>query len=312
MLVVIVSSAFMRLDQAGLSCADWPACYGRVDRNAAATTGVLAARFAHRVAASAVGIVLVAALLIGVAQRPWLKRQVGIASAALIIALGLAALGAQLSPSSSDIPSPAVILANLGGGFALLALLWLLRLTTLPPSIAKTPWWLKLAAALALLSAVAQIALGALVSAKFAALACPAFPDCGGNWHIGALRESLDPLADRVIGPDAAIVRPAALAALHWTHRIGALVVLVLGATVALPLLRAGGRARRLGAIVATLLITQPALGAAMVLAGFPLTLAVAHNASAALVLVALITAAWALHAGSRRPWRRGQETRRN
>jgi heme A synthase len=57
MLVVIVSSAFMRLDQAGLSCADWPACYGRVDRNAAATTGVLAARFAHRVAASAVGSV---------------------------------------------------------------------------------------------------------------------------------------------------------------------------------------------------------------------------------------------------------------
>jgi cytochrome c oxidase assembly protein subunit 15 len=98
---------------------------------------------------------------------------------------------------------------------------------------------------------------------------------------------------------------------LHWAHRVGAVVVFILGATVALPLLRAGGRARRLGAIVATLLITQPAPGAAMVLAGFPLTLAVAHNASAALVLVALITAAWALHAGNR-PWRGGQEARRN
>lgn len=297
MLVVIVSSAYMRLKQAGLSCPDWPACYGSVDPQAAATTGVVIARFAHRIAASAVGIALLAAVLIVATQRPWLKRQVGIAAAALGIALALAALGAQFSPSASEIPSPAVILANLGGGFALLALLWLLRLTTLPPLAVKTTPWLKLAATLALLAAIAQIALGALVSAKFAALACPTFPACGSDWPAGALLESLDPFADRVLGPDGAIARSAALAALHWAHRVGALVVFVSGATVAVSLLSAGGRARGLGATVAVLLVTQPALGVANVLAGFPLALAVAHNAGAALLLVALLAAARAFYA---------------
>jgi cytochrome c oxidase assembly protein subunit 15 len=292
MLVVIVSSAFLRLTQAGLSCADWPACYGRVDPNAVATIGVLVARLAHRVAASAVGVALLAAVLIGATQRPWLRRQVGIAAAAFAIALYLAALGAQFPAAASEIPSPAVILANLGGGFALLVLLWLLRLTTLPPLAAQTAPWLKLAATLALLAAFAQIALGALVSAKFAALACPAFPACGSDWPAGALLESLDPFADRVLGPDGAIARPTALAALHWAHRVGALLVFALGATVALPLLSAGGRARGLGVIVAALLVAQPALGAAIVLAGFPLALAVAHNAGAALLLAALLTAA--------------------
>ncbi len=302
MLAVIVSSAFLRLTQAGLSCADWPACYGRVGPDAVATTGVLVARIAHRIAASAVGVVLLAAVLIGATQRPWLKRQVGIVAAAFAIALALAALGAQFPVSTSEIPSSAVILANLGGGFALLALLWLLRLTTLPPLVAQTAPWLKLAATLALLAAIAQIALGASVSAKFAALACPAFPGCGSDWPAGALLESLDPFADRVLGPDGTIARPAALAALQWAHRVGALVVFVLGATAAVSLLRAGGRARGLGAIVAVLLVVQPALGAAAVLAGFPLALVVAHNAGAALLLVALLTATLALYAEDLHP----------
>jgi cytochrome c oxidase assembly protein subunit 15 len=297
MLVVVVSSAYLRLTQAGLSCADWPACYGRVDPNAVATTGVHVARLAHRIAASAVGIALVAAVLIGATQRPWLKRQVGIAAAALIIALCLAALGARFPASASEIPSPAVILANLGGGFALLALLWLLRIATVPPLAAQTAPWLKLAATLALLAVIAQIALGALVSGKFAALACPAFPVCGSDWSAGALLESLDPFADRVVGPDGAIVRPPALAALHWAHRVGALVVFVLGATVAVSLLRAGSHARGLGAAVGALLVVQPALGAAAVLADLPLPLVVAHTAGAALLLVALITAARTLYA---------------
>ena len=299
MLLVIVSSAFLRLEQAGLSCADWPKCYGRVDSDAAATTGVLVARLAHRVAASAVGVALVALLLIGATQRPWLKRQVAIAAAALIIALGLAALGARFPTLDSEIPLPPVVLANLGGGFALLALLWLLRLTTLPPVITEVPSWLSLVATLALLAVIGQITLGALVSAKLAALACPAFPACGSDWPAGTLLEALDPLSDRSLGPDGAIARPAALAGLHWMHRVGALAVLVLGATLALRLLRVDGRVRKLGAILAALLVAQAVLGATLVLAHLPLALAVAHNAAAALLLATLVTAVHALRAGA-------------
>jgi heme a synthase len=271
MLIVIVSSAYLRLTQAGLSCADWPACYGRVDPEASATIGVRIARLAHRVAASAVGIVLLAGLLIGASQRPWLKRQVGLAGGALAIALGLAALGSRFQPASGETPPPAVMLANFAGGFALLALLWLLRLTTLPPLFGKVPSWLKAIAAVALLAAIGQIVLGALVSVNFAALACPAFPECGGDGSIGAVLQS--------------------------THRVGALVVVVLGATLAVSLLRRGGAARSLGTVIAALLVVQPAVGAAMVLTRFPLLLGLAHNAGAALLLVALLSTVRPLYA---------------
>jgi len=298
MLIVVVTSAYLRLTQAGLSCSDWPACYGRVDAHAAATAGMSGARLTHRIAASAVGIVLLAALLVGVAQRPWPKRQVAITIAALAVALFLAGLGSTLPASTDAMPSLRVTLSNLGGGFALLALLWWLRLSTLPAARLpeKSSALLKLAAALTLFAVVAQIALGALVSAKFAALACPAFPGCGADWPQRALLDALDLTHGPPSGANGEMLRPPALAALHWTHRVGALIVAALGVVIMPSLLGAGGNARRTGAILAVLLVLQPALGATAVLASFPLALVVAHNACAALLLLVLMSANRALH----------------
>src|SRR5215831_15797606 len=139
MFMVIVSSAYLRLTQAGLSCADWPSCYG-LEQSDIAATGIRSARLLHRVTASAVGIVLLGALLIGVTQRPRLKAQTLMAALALIIVLLLAALGSRFSASGGGIPTPGVMLSNLVGGFALFALLWWLRLTTFaPPSVRNEP-----------------------------------------------------------------------------------------------------------------------------------------------------------------------------
>lgn len=302
MFIVIVASAYMRLSQAGLSCADWPACYGRADAHAAAAAGMGGARIVHRIAASAVGIVLLAALLVGIAQHPRPKRQVALIVAALVIALFLAGLGSAIPASTAALPSLRVTLANLGGGFALLALLWWLRLSTLQAALPeKQAPSLKLVAALALLAVIAQIALGALVSAKFAALACPAFPGCGADSPQGALLESFDLTRDPSFGANGEMLRPDSLAALHWAHRAGALVSVALGAAVALWLLRAGGHARRIGFVVIVLLVAQLSLGAAAVLANFPLALVVAHNACAALLLLALISANRVLYVGVRK-----------
>jgi cytochrome c oxidase assembly protein subunit 15 len=303
MFVVIVSSAYLRLTQAGLSCADWPNCYGRAQGDVTAT-GVRGARFLHRVAASTVGIVLLGALLIGVTQRPRLKAQTLMAALALIIALLLAALGSQFSASGSGIPTPGVMLANLGGGFALFALLWWLRSTTsAPPAVRnEIPPWVKLVAALALLASIAQIALGGLVSAKFAALACPSFPGCGAEWPQGALIEALDPSRSPVSGAGDGMAPGSALAALHWAHRVGALIAFGLGAAIVPSLMRSYGDGRRISSILALLLIVELVLGSAAVLSSFPLGLAVAHNAVAAMLLVALMTANRALNANGATP----------
>jgi cytochrome c oxidase assembly protein subunit 15 len=79
--------------------------------------------------------------------------------------------------------------------------------------------------------------------------------------------------------------------AIHFTHRLGALVAaLVIGYT-ALRAMRVGrSRGVRMAATaVAAVLATQLVLGPTMVLKTFPLPLAAAHNAVAALLLLALV-----------------------
>ena len=301
-LVVIVSSAFLRLAGAGLSCSDWPACYGRVAPDAVITTGQTLARLAHRIAATGVGAILLALSLIAWTQRPPRVRQGVIVAVCLVIVGGLAVLGVA-TPGAR---LPAVTVGNLGGGFALFALLVWLRLTVSGPGplLADAPTWLKLVAALSLLALIAQIALGAMVSAKFAALACPAFPGCGAVWPEGAFLASLDPLKELRVGPDGSIARAPSLAALHFAHRIGGAIVIVLITVVAGKLVSAGGRERRLGAIAMGLALAQAALGATAVLAQLPLGAVVAHNATAALLLAALAALNYGLNASQ--PVRRG------
>jgi cytochrome c oxidase assembly protein subunit 15 len=298
-LVVIVSSAYLRLSQAGLSCADWPACYGNLSHIAEATTAQLVARIAHRIAASAVGFVLIALLAVSLTQRPRLVRQSTIAGLALAVAAMLATVGAVLSESTQVTPRPAVTLANLLGGFALLALLVWLRETVrdeaIAPIVPGAPTapiarGARALAVVALIAVVVQIVLGALVSGKFAALACPDFPLCGADAPLAALPATLDPLATLEVDAARTIVRPPALAALHWAHRVWAHVVLLLAAILVVVLARNGrGRAALLLALV---VILQLALGAAAVLGGLPLGVVVAHNVVAAVLLAALVAIA--------------------
>jgi cytochrome c oxidase assembly protein subunit 15 len=297
LLVVIVSSAFLRLAAAGLSCGDWPACYGRVDPDAVITSGQRLARLAHRIAATGVGAILLGLSLIAWTQRPPRVRQGVIVAVCLVIVAGLAVLGVA-TPSAR---LPAVTLGNLAGGFALFALLAWLRLTvsTPEPLLADAPGWVKLVAALSLLALIGQIALGAMVSAQFAALACPAFPGCGATWPEGALLASLDPLRELGVDANGSIARPPSLAALHFAHRVGGAIVIVLIAVLAGGLVSAAGRARRFGAIVIGLALAQGALGASAVLAQLPLAAVVAHNAIAALLLAALAAVNYRLNASN-------------
>lgn len=292
-LVVIVSSAYLRLSQAGLSCADWPACYGNLSHIAEATTGQLVARLAHRIAASAVAFILIALLAVSLTQRPRLVKQSTIAALALAVAAILATVGAVMSESMRVTPLPAVTLANLLGGFAMLALFVWLRETVRNEPItdgvpaAPIARSARALVVVTLIAVIVQIVLGALVSAKFAALACPAFPLCGADAPLAALPATLDPLATLDVDAARTIVRPPALAALHWAHRVGAHVVLLLAAMLVVALAR-NGRGRT-AFVLALVVILQLALGAAAVLGELPLSVVVAHNLVAAILLAALV-----------------------
>ena len=80
-----------------------------------------------------------------------------------------------------------------------------------------------------------------------------------------------------------------ALTAIHWSHRLGALAVTLLALGLAVRLWRRGRPWPALGLLAA--LGLQLALGLGNVLLGWPVGLAVAHNAGAALLLAAALGA---------------------
>jgi cytochrome c oxidase assembly protein subunit 15 len=78
--------------------------------------------------------------------------------------------------------------------------------------------------------------------------------------------------------------------AIHFTHRVGAVVVTVLLLLAAFFAFRGlGGRPRWAALAVLAALSAQISIGVFMVLRTFPLELAAAHNAGAALLVAAVV-----------------------
>jgi cytochrome c oxidase assembly protein subunit 15 len=80
----------------------------------------------------------------------------------------------------------------------------------------------------------------------------------------------------------------SALTAIHWTHRVMALVVTLYLSWLVLRLVGSPGYAG-MGLVIGGLLVLQVSLGISNVLFSLPLAVAVAHNAGAALLLSSLV-----------------------
>jgi cytochrome c oxidase assembly protein subunit 15 len=130
-----------------------------------------------------------------------------------------------------------------------------------------------------------QIALGGWTSANYAAMACPDFPTCQGQWWPATdFREAF--VLWRGIGVDyeGGILDSTARATIHVMHRIGAVVATLVLLVVIAALMRVKGlRPAALALLV--LLVLQISLGISNVVLHLPLPVATAHNGVAALLL---------------------------
>lgn len=279
-LAITSLSAFIRLSRAGLGCEPWPQCYGQharaaADATLAPATGLVAtARVAHRIVATVALLLIIAMVMATLAATPMRRREGRLVLWLLALALFLAVLGRW----TADSPLPAVVLGNLLAGFAMVAASWRLVAAT-APAPARIPVaanWVRLA----VIVVVAQVALGGLVSAGHASLSCPQLTGCdlsSGSW------QALDPWHRPAFAATDAMNRAGALA--HVLHRAGALLVVA----VVLPLgVVAWRRGRAAGALLVALVVAQVGAGAALVIGGLPLPLALAHNVLAAVLLATL------------------------
>ena len=300
-LFIVSLGAYVRLSNAGLGCPDWPGCYGhfvgvpqaaheqaaalRAFPDAPVETDKAWKEMAHRYFAALLGV-LIAAL----AALAWRYRRSARVSPAIATALiALVALQAALGMwTVTLLLRPVIVTLHLLGGMATLALLvWLTlkdRAGAAPMAPTKTPT-LRLTAALALAAVAVQIALGGWVSSNYAALACPDFPTCLGSWlpqmdftHAFQMHRELGQSAD------GAPLSSFALSAIHWSHRVGALLLALVCGALALVLWRLAGWRRWAIALALTLLV-QVALGIANVVMVLPLPIAVLHNTGAAVLL---------------------------
>lgn len=314
---VITAGAWVRLTDAGLGCPDWPGCYGNLlvpedpsDLERAnqafperpVETGKAWREMLHRYMASGLGLLILGLAVAAIVRRrrdPLQPLGIPVALVALVIFQGM--LGKW---TVTLLLKPLIVMGHLLGGFATLSLLvWLALQTRFPDSAAtgakeaatdRGGTTLRITATLALIVLVMQVALGGWTSTNYAALACPDFPMCQNQW----LPENADYAEAFVmwrglgIDYEGGVLAHPARVAIHFSHRIGAIVTLLVLLWATVGFLRNGSRhVRRSALFIQGFLAVQILLGIAIVKYALPLALAVAHNGNAALLMVSVVAA---------------------
>ena len=312
---LVLLGSFTRLTDSGLGCPDWPGCYGSASpwgahgqiaqAQDALPTGPVThfkawVEMVHRYLAMALGGLLVwqAAAAWRHTWRAWRGATpsddaVGPwwASAALVWVCLQGAFGALTVTMKLF---PLIVSLHLLGAYVLLGLLVLqwhvqggARAAHAASEAMPSRWrWL---VALALVVVLVQSMLGAWVSTNYAVLACSEVPKCQGQWwpamDLASGFEMWRPLGGTA---DGGILSFQALTAIHWVHRLFAVLTFAV-LSVLLYFLRGqhfGHPARRWLAVV---LVAQLLTGVSNVVLDWPLLAALLHTSGAG-ALIGLLT----------------------
>lgn len=308
--IVVGLGAFTRLVDAGLGCPDWPGCYGHLLWPNETHEIVRAEeRFpdskvehektwpemVHRYFASSLGLIVV-----GLAVLAWLCRdsrrfpfRLPLLLLFLVVWQGLFGMWTVTLKLW-----PQVVTAHLLGGMSVFALTWLLALRlgnnrwVLPQATWQRLFRLRYWLVVGVVILFVQIGLGGWLSSNYAAFACPDFPRCQTHWWPPMdVAEGFNIFQQ--IGPNylGGLMTNEARVAIHFTHRLGALLTFIYLSGLCLALFYIGEpRVTRVTAVIFALLLVQVGLGIGNVLFAVPLPLAVLHNAGAALLLLSLVT----------------------
>ena len=293
-------SSYLRLDHSGIGCTPWPECYGNIGTEtdepdlestyerlvAEARQPMSWARPMHRLIASVLGLLVLG--IVGLSLRSQRHRALS------FTLLGLTVFLAWLGIYSEGLHSPAVVMGNLGGGFAMLGLFGFLvfdksgdsDLNKLGDSYFISNHWVSAAIGLLCL----QILLGGLTSANFAAASCQTLPHCHGMWLPGGdLWTAFDLSRSHEINDEGVVIGGNERAAIHMLHRIFALLTAAVVLAVGVQAVRNNQALRPIGIFVCLVVGIEFLVGVTAVQSNIPIGVAVSHNWLAGLLLLGLL-----------------------
>ena len=273
---LIVLGALVRSTVSGLSCPDWPTCYGHwlltpAEFAALPTTGYtygqVMLEWTHRlIAGTLLGpVILLLAILALVrrAERPILARAALLLVLLLVVQAGLGGL------TVLDQNSPWTVAVHLTNALFVLTVILFIAVRSAEEPAGAVPWVARLAA-LAWITALLAIASAAMMAKSGASLACSTWPSCDG----AVVPDLGDPL-----------IR------INFAHRALAAmsgVLVLLTAFVAWP-----SRLRGHALIALLLVAGQIGLGALVVILEVPTWEAMLHQAVGVLTFAVLTALLW-------------------
>ena len=269
---IAVLGSWVRINDAGLTCPDWPLCHGAL---VPSLHGGVILEWSHRFVAFLEGFVVLGAIVTGFRER---RRIAGVTPA--LIALGVI-FAIQVSLGGATVllgNSPVSVMLHWGMGMALLAVLTALAVLAVlaPPSGraagVRAAFGDGAAPALGLAAAFAFVTMcvGAYVSSSYAGLACTTVPACDGS----------------LFGHG-----PAQL--VQMVHRLAACGFFIVAAFATYAAWNDGSRRVRTFATAGFALVcVQIALGVANVLWQLPVALREAHSANAGATFLCFVVAA--------------------
>lgn len=311
-LASVIFGAYVRLSEAALGCPEGPACSAQAQTPAAAQ-GAQPARnptsrawkdTVARYIAGTLGLLLVRLAVLGWQMRRRPGQQVLIPLATLVLVFSLTVIGFVTIDLQAK---PVVMMIQFLGNLLVLALLWWIVLreqrlfrSTAPSALTRR---LRRRAMAALVFGMMAITLGGWSMVNHAALACPDFPTCQGQYLPnvdfagGLLRWTFEGLSY-----DRTELDLSAAAAIQIAHRVSALIAVLYLGWFSLHLLRIGiqDAVCRYGLLLLVMLSFAVAFGIMESVGGLSLLLAVTHNAVAALLLLTLVTVYHVLRAPPR------------
>jgi cytochrome c oxidase assembly protein subunit 15 len=302
--IVVVVGAWVRLTNAGLGCPDWPGCYGHAHPAQAAgrAAEINAANpdrpfdyqkaineMVHRYIVGGLGILVIGLAAMSVMNRrdPAQPRVLPWMIVVLLVAQALLGMW-----TVTLLLKPLIVTLHLLGGLLTLALLWWLALPPARRELKAAERGLRRLAMAGIAVLAVQIALGGWTSTNYAAAACPDFPTCQASyWPPMDFRDAFILWRGLGIDYEGGVLDAPARVAIHYTHRLGAYVTaVVLLLVVARAWRRGQSRATRFAAVaVGIALVLQVAIGINLVWKGWPLSLGTAHNAGAAVLVLATV-----------------------